>query len=119
MMFLRSFASAILPMVVSILSPMSLVPCSFQHVLEGAALGHLDQRRVCLGVVRDVFHEEQGEDVVLVEGGIHAAAELVTAVPERAVQLGLLQSHTSPFLVAVSLPGSAEDLRTLFGALSI
>ena len=56
--------------------------------------GHLDQGVGLAGVlVRDVLHEQQRQDVVLVLGGVHAAAQLVAALPERAVELGFLQGH--------------------------
>ena len=73
-----------------------LVALEREHVVERAALGHVDQAvRVSLGLVRDVLHEQQREDVVLVLRGVHAAAQLVAALPERAVQVRLLQHVAS------------------------
>ena len=34
------------------------------------------------------------QDVVLVLGGVHAAAQFVAALPERGVDLGFLQCHS-------------------------
>src|SRR5665647_1924419 len=45
------------------------------------------------GLVRDVLHEQQSEDVVLVLGGVHAASQLVAALPQRPVQVRLLERH--------------------------
>ena len=71
-----------------------LVALELHHVGEAAALGHHDDRIRPAGVpVRDVLHEEQGQDVVLVLRGVHAAPKLVAALPERGVELGLLQRH--------------------------
>ena len=93
---LRSLASASLPMILLILSPISLSPLSAHHVGEAAALGHLDERVGLAGVlVRDVLHEEQRQDVVLVLRGVHAAAQFVAALPEGAVELGFLEGHGS------------------------
>ena len=53
------------------------------HVLEARALGDCDRRVRPAGVlVADVLDEEQDQDVVLVLAGIHAAAQLVAALPE-------------------------------------
>ena len=66
-----------------------LVALQLHHVGEAAAVGDHDERTRSAGVpVRDVLHEEQGQDVVLVLRGVHAAPKLVAALPERGVELG-------------------------------
>ena len=39
------------------------------------------------------IHEEQRQDVVLVPGRVHAAAQLVAASPERRVEVGFSDGH--------------------------
>ena len=64
------------------------------QVIERPASGHLDVGvHVGLRLVRDVLHEQQRQDVVLVLTGVHAAAKLVGTGPERAVEVRLLQGH--------------------------
>ena len=41
----------------------------------------------------DVFDEKQNQDVVLVLRGVHTAAQLIAAGPERAIELGFLNGH--------------------------
>ena len=73
-----------------------LVALEPHHVGKAAAVGHVDERVRPAGIfVRDVLHEQQGQNVVLVLRGIHAAAKLVTTLPERGVELGLFQGHFS------------------------
>ena len=82
-----------------------LVALEREHVVERAALGHVDQAvGVGLGLVRHVLHEQQREDVVLVLRGVHAAAQLVAALPERAVQVRLLQRHERKPLLVMAAP---------------
>ena len=83
-------------MILLILSPISLSPLSFTMSAKLPPFGHLDQRVGLAGVlVRHVLHEQQRQDVVLVLRGVHAAAQLVAALPEGAVELGFLQRHGS------------------------
>ena len=56
-----------------------LVALELHHVGKTAPGGHVKER---IGLVRDVLHEQQRQDVVLVLRGIHAAAQLVAALPE-------------------------------------
>ena len=64
---------------------------------KGATSGNVDQAvLVGLRLVRDVLHEQQREDVVLVLRGVHAAAQLVAALPERAVEVRLPQRQLKP-----------------------
>ena len=99
----RSLASASLPMILLNRSPISVSPLSGEHVVERAALGHVDQAvGIGLGLVRDVLHEQQRQDVVLVLRGVHAAAQLVAALPQRAIQVRLLQRHVPPFLIVIA-----------------
>lgn len=66
------------------------------QVVESAARRHGDVRvPVGLGLVGDILHEQQGQHVVLVLAGVHATAQLIGPGPQRAVQIGLLQSHRS------------------------
>ena len=60
-----------------------LVALQLHHVGEAAAVGHFDERvRVARVLVRDVLHEQQRQHIVLVLRGVHAAAQLVAALPE-------------------------------------
>ena len=75
MTFCRSLASASFSMTLFILSPMSTFALQGQEVVEGTAFRNVDQAvGVGLGLVRDVLHEQQSQDVVLVLRGIHRAA---------------------------------------------
>lgn len=57
------------------------------HVGKAAAGGDIDQGiRIPRVLVRNVFDEEQDENVVLVLAGIHAAAQLVAGFPERRIE---------------------------------
>ena len=61
-----------------------LVALELYHVGETAVRGHYDERVGLAGVlVRDVLHEQQRQDVILILRGVHAAAQLVAALPER------------------------------------
>ena len=79
------------------------------HVLEAGA-GRDRDRRVGLArvLVADVLDEEQDEDVVLVLAGVHAAAQLVAAGPERGIELGFLEGHVYLGLTS-TVPESAAD----------
>jgi len=71
-----------------------LVALERDHIAEAAAGRDLDEGLGLARVaVRDVFDEEEDEDVVLVLGGVHPAAELVAARPEGGVELGFLDGH--------------------------
>ena len=71
-----------------------LVALELRHVGEAAAIRHHDECIRPAGVlVRHVLHEEQGQDVVLVLRGVHAAPQLVATLPQRGVELGFLQRH--------------------------
>jgi hypothetical protein len=71
-----------------------LVAFQGHHVGEAAALRHVQQVTLLAGrLVRDVLHEQQNEDVVLVLRGVHAAAQLVATPPEGGVELGFLDGH--------------------------
>ena len=60
-----------------------LVALQLHHVGETAGGGHFDERVGVAGVlVRDIFHEQQRQDVVLVLRGVHATAQFVTALPK-------------------------------------
>ena len=73
---LRSLASASLADDLVDLVADLLVALQRHHVGETAALGHIEHGILLAGVfVGDVFHEQQDQDVVLVLGGVHAAAE--------------------------------------------
>jgi hypothetical protein len=59
-----------------------LVALQRHHVGEAAALRHVEQVALLAGrLVRDVLHEQQDEDVVLVLRGVHPAAQLIAALP--------------------------------------
>ena len=72
-----------------------LGPLEVDHVGEASPGRHRDVGEVAApGVlVRDVLHEEQREDVVLVLGRVHAAAQLVAALPERGVEVRFAEGH--------------------------
>ena len=83
-------------MILLILSPISLSPLSATMSAKLPPFGHVEQAVLLAGVlVGDVLHEQQDEDVVLVLRGIHAAAQLVAACPEGAVEFGFLDGHVS------------------------
>ena len=68
------------------------------HIRKTAALGHIQQIILLAGgLVRHVFHEQQDQDVILVLRGVHAAAQLITTGPERAVQFRFLDGHGLTF----------------------
>src|SRR5206468_12059310 len=48
-------------------------------------------------LVRDVAYKKQYKHVVLVLRRVHAAAQFVAALPDRAIQLGFLDGHVSYF----------------------
>ena len=75
-----------------------------------------DVEQRVLRTVRDVLHEQQDEDVVLVLRCVHAAAELVAALPQCAVELGLLDRHrySDP-----SLTPSSDQMKSIPGACNI
>ncbi len=65
-----------------------------EHVLEASAGRDGDRRVGLAGVfVADVLDEQQDQDVVLVLTGVHAAAQLIAAGPQGAIQFGFLQGH--------------------------
>ncbi len=65
------------------------------QVFEARAFGDRDRCVLLAGIfVADVFDEEQHEDIVLVLAGVHAAAQLVAALPEGTIEFGLLQGHS-------------------------
>ena len=41
------------------------------------------------------LNKEQSEDVVFILAGVHAAAQFVAALPERGIESGFLEGHTS------------------------
>ena len=64
-----------------------LVPFQGHHVGKARSFRHVEQHVFPAAVlVGDVFDEEQYQHVVLVLRSVHAAAQLVTALPERAIQ---------------------------------
>ena len=64
------------------------------EVVEGTAGGQLEQEvRAGLGLVAEVFDEQDDEHVVLVLRGVHAAAQFVARLPEFGVELGFLDGH--------------------------
>ena len=76
------------------------MPSPMEFAFEGDQVGETASRRdveqrvsVVLRSVRDVLHEQQHKDVILVLRGVHASAKLVTAVPQRVVQVGFLDGH--------------------------
>ena len=93
---LRSLASASRPMILLIPSPISLSPLSCTMSAKpppaGTSMSASGAARIFVG---NVLHEQQGQDVVLVLRRVHAAAQLVAALPERGVKLGFLQCHSS------------------------
>src|SRR5674476_438045 len=71
-----------------------LVTFERHHVRKTAALGHVEQITfLARRLVRHIFHEQQDEDVILVLRGVHAAAQLIAALPERAVKFGFFYGH--------------------------
>ena len=76
-------------------SPISFVPLSATMSAKLPPGGTVISAKPSLSgvLVRDVLHEEQREDVVLVLGCVHAAAQLVAALPERGVEVGFSEGH--------------------------
>ena len=71
-----------------------LVTLERHHVVEARAFRHHDHAvGVALVLVGDVLHEQQGEHVILVLAGVHAAAQLVTAGPEGGVEFSFFNGH--------------------------
>ena len=71
-----------------------LVALQRHHVGKPAADRYIDQGIPLPGIlVRNVFHEQQGQHVVLVLRGVHATAKFVAAPPERPVELGFFDGH--------------------------
>ena len=93
-------------MILLILSPISLSPLSATMSAKPPPLGtSISAPGACRLLVRDVLHEQQREDVVLVLRGVHAAAQFVAALPEGAVELGFLQGHLISVFSAVGQLG--------------
>ena len=46
-----------------------------------------------LELVRDILHEQQGQDIVLILRGVHAASQFITARPKGTIQLIFLYRH--------------------------
>ena len=76
-------------------SPILLGALERDHVGEAAPRRYRDVGEVVVArvLVRDVLHEEQREDVGLVLGRVHSAAQLVAALPERGVEVGFAEGH--------------------------
>ena len=73
-----------------------LGPLERDHVGEASPWRHDDVSKAVIAVgvlVRDVLHEQQCENVVLVLGRVHAAAQLVATLPERGVEVGFSEGH--------------------------
>jgi hypothetical protein len=68
-------------------------------------------------LVADVLDKQQDQDVILVLGRVHAAAQLITRLPQRGVQLRFLDDHYDDLgacercAMGCSTPGSATHLR--------
>ena len=79
-------------MILLILSPISLSPLSATMSAKPPPLGTSMHARSGLPAYlsETYFTNSSDEDVVLVLRGIHAAAQLVAALPEGAVEFGLL-----------------------------
>ena len=68
-------------------SPISLSPLA-EHVIERAAFRDVDQAiSVGLCLIGDVLHKQQRQDVVLLLTGVHAAAQFIAGIPERAIEV--------------------------------
>ena len=70
-----------------------------RHIGEARTLRDGDGGVFLPGVfVADVFQEQEDEHVILVLGGIHAAPEFVTGLPEGGVEFGFLEGHGVLFI---------------------
>jgi len=77
-----------------------LIPLERNHVGETATLGHVEQVILLAGgFIRDVFHEQQDEDIILVLRGVHAAAQFIATGPEGAIKFGFFNSHNATSLL--------------------
>ena len=81
------------------------------HVLEARARRDRDRReRLPRVLVADVLDEQQNQDVILVLAGIHPPAQLVAALPERRIQLRLLQRHRNRPVAFLNRPVAFLEL---------
>ena len=48
---------------------------------------------ICLIFIRDIFDEQQDENVILVLAGIHASAQFIATGPKRGIKFGFFQGH--------------------------
>ena len=64
------------------------------QIIEAATFGN---RNIgifyALKLVRNIFHEQQGQDIVFILRGVHAAPQFIAARPKRTVQLIFLYCH--------------------------
>ncbi len=73
------------------------------HISEAAALRHIEKSVLLLAVfVRNVFHEQQDEHVVLVLRSVHAAAQFIAARPQRRIKFRFFDSHASGSLLEMA-----------------
>ncbi len=92
-----------------------LVAFEIYHVGETATGRHFNERvRIASVLVGDVLHKQQRQDVVLVLRSIHAAAQLVAALPDRGIELGFLQGHSSVSTSRRREPAGAQKPDTSF-----
>jgi len=71
-----------------------LVALERDHVGKAAALGNVEQVILLTGgLVGDVFHEQQDENVILVLRGVHPPAQFVAARPEGGIKFRFFDGH--------------------------
>jgi hypothetical protein len=65
---------------------------------------------------QDILDKKQDEHIVLIMAGIHAAAQFVTALPERGVEFRFFEGHglsqlllTSIEIYGTALPGEGKE----------
>ena len=64
------------------------------QIVETAAFWNSDIRIFyTFELVRDILHEQQGQDIVLILRGVHAASQFIAARPKGTIQLIFLYRH--------------------------
>ena len=76
-----------------------LVALERDHVGKTAALGNVEQVVLLTGgLIGDVFHEQQDEDVILVLRSVHPPAQFVATCPEGGIKFRFLDCHGGSLL---------------------
>ena len=83
-----------------------LVAFECNHICKATTLWYIEQvSRLACGLIGNVFHEQENENVILVLRGIHPPTKFIAACPERAIEFRFLYCHR------VLLPFTETDIR--------